>query len=251
VNGDKRMPRYYTNAMRQLTIRSTSVNLPHFQDEEEEEAILEKITSTRLADTLVSRFELKDSSVRALNMERIKLMDGRLSSLRSEATNMHAAEFLNIELINCDLGSLHWASGKVSRTRFTDCKLLGARFENVTMEHVIFIDCKLDYTTFNRIRAAGPVIFIRCSLREAEFSGCDLTGTLWDKCNLAMTSFGNGKYSSCDLRGNDLSTARGVYHLRRVIIADAQLLQLSEALASELEVTFGSDEDTASNPTTQ
>src|ERR1700722_9886208 len=163
------MPRYYTNAMRQLTIRSTSVNLPHFQEEEEEEAILEKITSTSLADTLVSRFELKDSSVRALNMERIKLMDGRFSSLRSEATNMHAAEFLNIELITCDLWSLHWASGKVSRTRFTDCKLLGARFENVTMENLIFFDFKIHFKNFNRKNAAGPVIFIRCSLREAEF----------------------------------------------------------------------------------
>jgi hypothetical protein len=45
----------------------------------------------------------------------------------------------------------------------------------------------------------------------------------------------------CDLRGNDLSAMNGTHHLKRVVIERAQLMQLAEALAAELNLTFGDD----------
>jgi len=38
-----------------------------------------------------------------------------------------------------------------------------------------------------------------------------------------------------------LSAISGAHHLRRVIVDRAQLLQLAEALAADLEVSFGDD----------
>ncbi len=131
--------------------------------------------------------------------------------------------------------------GKLSRTRFDGCRLLGARFENVAMDHVVFSDCRLDYALLERVRATGPVLFVRCSLREAEFRGCDLARSLFDDCDLGLTDFGPGGYRGCDLRGNDLSGIRGAHHLSRVVIDRAQLIQLAEALAADLEVSFGDD----------
>ena len=93
----------------------------------------------------------------------------------------------------------------------------------------------------DQVRAVGPVIFDHCSLREAEFTGCVLAGALFDGCDLALAGFGPGSYLRCDLRGNDLSAVTGAHYLKRVIIDRAQLLQLAEALAAELDVSFGDD----------
>src|ERR1700683_5257972 len=94
------------------------------------------------------------------------------------------------------------------------------------------------------IRATGPVLFARCSLREAEFNGCDLAHSLFDDCDLALTGFGSGNYRGCDLRGNDLSALVGTGNLKHIIIDRAQLMQLAEALAGELDVTFGDERRT-------
>ena len=102
--------------------------------------------------------------------------------------------------------------------------------------------CKLDYATFDQIRATGPVLFVRCSLREVEFTGCDLSGSLLDDCDLGLTDFGRGSYRGCDLRGNDLSALTSTRHLKYVVIDRAQTMQLAEALAVELDMTFGDDE---------
>ena len=95
----------------------------------------------------------------------------------------------------------------------------------------------------SRIRAAGPVMFSGCSLREAEFADCYLTGSVFSRCELTLASFGSGRYARCDFRDNDLSTATGVHYLKKVILDRAQLMQLAEALAAELNVTFGDDLD--------
>jgi hypothetical protein len=66
-------------------------------------------------------------------------------------------------------------------------------------------------------------------------------GPLFDDCDLRLAGFGPGSYRGCDLRGNDLSALIGARHLKHVIIDRAQTMQLGEALAAELGVTF-SDE---------
>jgi len=86
------------------------------------------------------------------------------------------------------------------------------------------------------------VEFTGCSLREAELTGCDLAGCLFDNCDLRLASFGPGHYGGCDLRGNDLSALTGAASLKRAIIDRAQTMQLGEALAAELELTFGDEE---------
>jgi uncharacterized protein YjbI with pentapeptide repeats len=114
-----------------------------------------------------------------------------------------------------------------------------SRFEGVTLDHVVFSDCKLDYAALNKVRAIGPVLFVRCSLREVEVRQCSLAHTLFDECDLALTDFGPGGYQGLDLRGNDLSAIRGAHHLKRVVIDRLQVLQLAQALTADLEVSFG------------
>jgi uncharacterized protein YjbI with pentapeptide repeats len=216
----------------QLTIRGTSADLPVLDQD------LEPVDS--LGDS-VAGFEFGAASVRALDAANVGLADGRIRAVRAERGAMTAVAVRSVEFTGCELGMLRWSGGKISRTRFHACKLLGARFENVTMDHVVFTGCKLDFAVLDQVRATGPVIFDHCSLREAEVTGCVLAGALFDGCDLALAGFGPGRYRGCDLRGNDLSSVTGAHYLKRVVIDRAQLLQLAEALAAELDVSFGSD----------
>ncbi|GHH70707.1 hypothetical protein GCM10018793_05160 [Streptomyces sulfonofaciens] len=122
---------------------------------------------------------------------------------------------------------------------------MGARMEDVILDNVLFERCKLDYSTLTGVRAAGPVIFSQCSLRETTFTTTDLGRALFDACNLRQAEFDGGRYRGLDLRGNDLSQLRGIASLKQVIIERAQTLQLAEALAAELDVTYGEDLDDA------
>ncbi|WP_433211351.1 pentapeptide repeat-containing protein [Microtetraspora malaysiensis] len=62
------------------------------------------------------------------------------------------------------------------------------------------------------------MIFSRCDLREARFSGSDLSKAAFDECNLHLAEFDGGTYRGCDLRSNDLSSLRGVSVLKKIII---------------------------------
>jgi len=227
--------------MAQLTIRQTSAELPTFDPEIGLEALPRLGAQSRLA----ADFEFSDATVAAWELTDANLLHGRVRMLRAVGAKIARTRMDSVEFTGCDLSSPWWQGGKISRVRFDNCKFLAARVQAVTMEHVVFTGCKLDYTAFDQIRATGPVLFADCSLREAELTGCDLARSLFDGCDLRLTGFGPGSYRRCDLRGNDLSAVIGAAHLKRVVIDRAQTMQLGEALAEELDVTFGEE---ASNP---
>jgi uncharacterized protein YjbI with pentapeptide repeats len=128
------------------------------------------------------------------------------------------------------VSSLHTSSGLVSDFQFSDASLSALDLENVTLLH----------GKFRALQAARATI-TGGRLDSVEFTSCDLAGSLFDDCDLRLTDFGQGSYRGCDLRGNDLSALCSTRHLKNVIIDRAQTMQLAEALAAELNVTFGDD----------
>jgi uncharacterized protein YjbI with pentapeptide repeats len=124
--------------------------------------------------------------------------------------------------------------GSVSGFQFGEASLRTLNWENVRLFS-------------GRIRAlrAGQASVTGVRIDSVEFTGCDLSGALFDDCDLRLTSFGPGNYRGCDLRGNNLSALIGTGHLKHVVMDRVQLMQLAEALAAELDVTFGDDEGLA------
>lgn len=217
-------------------IRRTSVTLPAL---DEPGLYLSNVTSLEGGRGRVAEFNYADAELRDLDLAETYLMHGRITGLKTQRTRLDKLRVDSVEFSGCDLSSLQWADSKVSRAVFRDCKLMGAVLEDVTLDNVLFENCKLDYSTFTRIRAAGSVIFSNCSLRETTFVAADLGSALIDGCDLRQTEFDGGKYSNLDLRGNDLSQLHGLSSLKKIVIDQAQTLQLAEALAAELDVTYG------------
>lgn len=209
------------------TIRRTSVTLPSL---DEPGLYLSKVTSLEGGRGRVAEFDYSDADLRALDLADTHLIDGRVTGLRTQRARLEKLRLDSVEFTGCDLASLHWSESKVTRTVFRDSKVMGARLEDVTLDEVLFENCKLDYSTLTRVRATGPVIFSRCSLRETTFDAADLSEAAFDDCDLRLAEFDGGTYRGTDLRGNDLSRLRGLASLKRVIIDREQTLQLAEAL---------------------
>jgi uncharacterized protein YjbI with pentapeptide repeats len=220
------------------TIRRTSVSLPSL---DEPGVYLSQVASLEGGRGRVADFHYGDAELRALDLADTHLIDGRITRLTVRRARLEQLRVDSVEFVGCELSSLHWAGGRASRAVFRDCKLLGAALEDIALDNVLFEECKLDYGTFDRVRAVGAVIFSRCSLREAVFRAPELGPAVFDGCDLRLAEFGGGAYRGMDLRGNDLSGLRGVASLRQVVIERAQTMQLAEALAAELDVTYGED----------
>ncbi|MFE4176881.1 pentapeptide repeat-containing protein [Streptomyces sp. NPDC056909] len=220
------------------TIRRTSVTLPTLN---EPGLYLSDVTSLGGGRGQVTRFHYAEADLRDLDLADTHLLDGRITGVKARRTRLEKLRVDSVDFTGCDLSSLRWTDSRISRAVFRDCKLMGATLEDVTLDNVLFENCKLDYGTFARVRAAGPVIFARCSLRETAFVAADLGAALIDDSDLRLTEFDGGKYRGLDLRGNDLSQVRGLNSLKQIVIDRAQSLQLAEALTAELDVTFGED----------
>ncbi|MFJ8335429.1 pentapeptide repeat-containing protein [Streptomyces sp. NPDC094437] len=222
------------------TIRRTRVTLPAL---DEPGRYLSNVTSLEGGRGRLAEFQYTDADLRELDLAETHLLDGRVTGLTSRRTRFDRLRVDSVEFTGCDLGSLRWTDTKVSRAVFRDCKLMGATLEDITLDNVLFDNCTFGYATLTRVRTAGPVIFSGCALRETLFDAAELTAGLFDACDLRLTEFDGGQHRGLDLRGNDLSHLRGLTSLRHVIIDRPQTLQLAEALAAELEVTFGEDTD--------
>lgn len=222
------------------TIRRTSVTLPALDGPG---LLLSNVTSLESGRGRMAEFRYADAELRELDIADTHLLDGRVTGLKTQRARLEKLRVDSVEFSGCDLACLQWAESKISRTVFRDCKLMGAMFEDVMLDNVLFENCKLDYSVFTRVRSTGPVIFSKCSLYETTFVANSLGAALIDDCDLRLTEFDGGTYRGLDLRGNDLSRLRGLASLKQIVIDRAQTLQLAEALAADLDVTYGEDLD--------
>ncbi|MFI7104165.1 pentapeptide repeat-containing protein [Streptomyces sp. NPDC050161] len=200
---------------------------------------LSNVTSLESGRGHVQDFQYTDASLRALDLADTQLITGRITNLRASRVQLQSVNLHAVDFDSCDLGSVQWSESKLSRAVFRNCKIMGADLASLALDDVLFENCKLDYTAFSRIRATGPVVFTGCSLAEASFTGCDLSNTVIRECSLRETEFRSGRYHDLDLRDTDLSTVRGITHLKGITIGRAQQPQLTQALLTELAVTYG------------
>ncbi|MFI9237838.1 pentapeptide repeat-containing protein [Streptomyces sp. NPDC053079] len=221
-------------------VRRVSVTLPAL---DEPGLYLSSIQSLESGRGRVAEFQYTDKDLRDMDLAGTHLLDGRIQRVRTQRARFHEVRADSVHFSDCDLSSLKWSDSRLSRVTFSNCKLMGALLEDVALDNVLFENCKFDYATLDRVRATGPVIFSKCTLREMSVRACDLGSVAFEACDLRLAEFEGGQYRDCDLRGNDLSALRGTAALKKVLIDRAQVAQLADALAAELEVTYGEDLD--------
>lgn len=189
----------------------------------------------------VQDFAFGDADLRSLDLSDTRLVTGRIHGVRAQHVGFENLNLHGVEITGSELHAVRWKESKLTRVVIRDTKLLGAALNGLVLDHVLFENCRLDYATFAKVRATGPVAFAGCVLTEATFTDCDLSDVVFSECGLRLTAFGPGRYRDTDLRGNDLSTVRGITHLTRVRIGPGQQHDLIQALVTELGITVGGD----------
>src|SRR5436305_14910068 len=101
-------------------------------------------------------------------MQRTMLCGLRLADVRLEA---------------CDLADSSWEQLSASRVELLGCRLIGLQAANGRAEDLLIRGCNAAHaqfwgTVFKRAR------FESCNLSETNFQSADLTGVMFDKCDL-------------------------------------------------------------------
>lgn len=109
--------------------------------------------------------------------------------------------FVDCEMKNCDLSNLSPSGTSFRGVYFSECKLLGTRFEvcNPLLLTVRFAHCNLSLASFHKL-PLKQTEFIECEMKETDFTACELTNALFDNCNLAGTKFERANLEKADLR---------------------------------------------------
>jgi uncharacterized protein YjbI with pentapeptide repeats len=183
-------------------------------------------------------FNYRGHAIRHLSVTDRTLSNGRVSKVEAQRATISRLNAQSVEFDQCVLSSADWDECVLSRVVFRNCKILGAAFTNNKWSNLVFEDCKIEYTTFNSVRAGAPVVFVNSTLSDVTFEGCDLPNGHMSGCALRGVEFVGGGYHRFDLRGNDLSTIRGASNLDGVVISRAQRQELAEALVSELNLHY-------------
>ncbi|WP_328485957.1 pentapeptide repeat-containing protein [Streptomyces zaomyceticus] len=146
----------------------------------------------------VQDFAFGDANLRSLGLSDTRLVTGRIHSVRAQHVGFETLNLHGVEITGSDLRAVRWSESKLTRVVIRDTKLLGAALNGLVLDNVLFENCRLEYTTFTKVRATGPVAFAGCVLTEATFTDCDLSDVVFSECGLHLTAFGPGRYRSTD-----------------------------------------------------
>lgn len=214
--------------MESRPVRDARILLPAFETD-----LLDSVDS--LEDG-VAEFIHANVEVRELGLNFASLRNGLVKSVRAQGLSFHDVSLDSVVFQRCFFGSIEIDHCRLSRVSFVDCQLNGLRLSKTKLSDVIFERCRLDYALMQEVRTARSAAFLECSMREVSLLDCEFEKAVIDGCRLDGLELERGKFSGCDLRGNDLSTVRGIAALRKARIAEAQVPQLAEAMVRELEL---------------
>ena len=114
-------------------------------------------------------------------------------------SELHNTRFLECEFKDCNLGNVKLRNAIFMDVKFTGCKLIGLVFDESSRFHAgaSFENCTLNYTSFYG-KSMKEMLFRSSTIHEADFSDCDLTGSLFENCDLKDTKFENTVLEKCD-----------------------------------------------------
>lgn len=116
-------------------------------------------------------------------------------------SNLTDIRFLECKFANCNFSMANLNNAVLREVRFMNCKLLGVHFKDCSymMMAMEFDGCTLDLASFYKLKLKNTRFRdTKCS--ETDFSEADLTGSVFDNCDLDRASFSGTLLEQADLR---------------------------------------------------
>lgn len=167
---------------------------------------------------------------------------GEIATVHADGADFTGTKFEPLDLSDVriersDLAGARWEGVSARRLEIADSRLVGWRLIATFAEDVLISGCRWDSGGLFIRRAKGSIVFRDCTFAGTTLRG-DLSGFVFDACDLAGAEFGADAARKCDLRTSKLSGARGLTTLRGALITADQALSLADVFAAELGFTI-------------
>jgi uncharacterized protein YjbI with pentapeptide repeats len=160
-------------------------------------------------------------------------------------SRLERLELVDVVLRGADLAGARWDEVVVRRVTVESCRTIGWRLNCDLAEDMLVTDCRWDTGALHLTRrrtGAGSIHFRDCSFVGTTLRG-DLSGVVFDGCDLAGAEFGATAAKGCDLRTSRLAGALGLLSLRGALITAEQAIGLADAFAAEIGFELREPED--------
>lgn len=149
----------------------------------------------------------------------------------TEAT-LYPLAVSDTRLKGVDLSNTSIQEATFRRTEWLEGRAIGLRLSAERLEDVYIEGVRIDYATIHIEQVKGLVVFRNCSFRETEIGG-DLSGIVFDECELTGVQFRARTAKGADLKTSRLDGAYGLLSLRGAAITAEQALSIADQLAME------------------
>ena len=149
--------------------------------------------------------------------ERVEFFNCEFKNCVFERAIFRECMFENCEFESSDLSLASIVGSSFSPTVFKKCKLHGIAWHQVGFAFdVAFLDSHLDYSSFfgmklGKIRFTGSrlteVTFVDSIVRDGNFVGCDLSGTVFNHTDLSRANFMGAQNYTIDVTNNQVKGA--------------------------------------------
>lgn len=112
-------------------------------------------------------------------------------------------KFIDCVFNNCNLSLARLNKTALRDIQFKDCKIMGVRFDTCNEFGLSFSfeGCILNHSSFYKMKIR-KTIFKNSQLQEIDFTEADLTGALFENCNLAHAIFDHTILEKADFRSS-------------------------------------------------
>ncbi|HEV2087586.1 MAG TPA: hypothetical protein VGR21_04675 [Cryptosporangiaceae bacterium] len=159
----------------------------------------------------------------------VALVDGAdLSASRFDPLTL-----TDVTLRRTDLSNAGWDGLTARRVLLDGCRTVGWRVNCVLADDLLVQDCRWEFGALYLHRARGAVVFRDCTFTGSTLRG-DLSGVVFDGCELAGAELAVSAAQGCDLRTSRLDGARGLTTLRGARITTDQAVGIADLIATEV-----------------
>jgi uncharacterized protein YjbI with pentapeptide repeats len=130
----------------------------------------------------------------------------------------------------CDFAEAVWDKAQMARIVVVDSRLVGFKAGEARIQDAFFKDCNGTLALFwsSTFKAAR---FQSCVLREASFYEADISGVVFDRCDLRGADLRGAKVAGADFRGSQVEGMRVEgCDLRGVVIDPSQAVEFAGLL---------------------
>ncbi len=172
----------------------------------------------------MAKYYFEDETFKNENYSEKKLPTGEYDHCVFQNIVFNGADLVNITFQNCSFENCDLSLAKIKDTafrevKFTHCKMIGLRFDEVKPSQLAlsFQDCILNFSYFEGLKMQKTIFesskleevaFLNMDLTSATFNHCDLLRALFEHCNLHKVDFRTAYHLSIDPEKNKMKQAQ-------------------------------------------